>query len=185
MNGFDIAVVAVVALSTLFAFVRGVVREVIALAAWVVGFVAALAYAGPLAGDVRRGSTSRRWRSTSLAFALILIVVLVVGALVARLLSSVVRGVGLGFVDRFLGAVFGVVARGRCWSLIFALVAGLTDAAAARLVAECGAWAAAGGGGAGAEAVAAARRGPSGSIIRRRGSAARRSGRHRGADGES
>ena len=37
-------------LSTLFAFARGVVREVIALAAWVAGFVAAIAYAGSVAG---------------------------------------------------------------------------------------------------------------------------------------
>ena len=41
MNGFDIALIAVVALSTLFAFARGVVRELIALATWVIGIVAA------------------------------------------------------------------------------------------------------------------------------------------------
>ena len=38
MNGFDFALIAIVALSTLFAFARGVVREVIALATWAVAY---------------------------------------------------------------------------------------------------------------------------------------------------
>ena len=50
MNGFDLALVAVVGLSALFAFVRGVIREVVALATWVIGLVVAIAYAGTLAG---------------------------------------------------------------------------------------------------------------------------------------
>jgi hypothetical protein len=37
MNAFDVAIVAVIALSALFAFARGIIREVIALGAWVVG----------------------------------------------------------------------------------------------------------------------------------------------------
>ena len=48
MNVFDIALVAVVGLSALFAFARGIIREVIALATWVIGFIAAIAYAGTL-----------------------------------------------------------------------------------------------------------------------------------------
>ena len=50
MNGFDLAIVAVVLLSALFAFVRGIIREMIALATWVVGLIAAIAYAGPVSG---------------------------------------------------------------------------------------------------------------------------------------
>ena len=47
------------------------------------------------------------------------------GALIAWPLSSVIRKAGLGFVDRFLGAVFGV-ARGAVLITAFVLVAGLT-----------------------------------------------------------
>jgi len=46
MNGFDIAIVAVIVLSALFAFARGIVREMLALATWVLGFVLAIAYSG-------------------------------------------------------------------------------------------------------------------------------------------
>jgi membrane protein required for colicin V production len=60
-----------------------------------------------------------------LAFTLILLAVLVVGAIVARMLSRVVRAIGLGFVDRSLGAVFGL-ARGVLVLVVFALIAGVT-----------------------------------------------------------
>ena len=43
----------------------------------------------------------------------------------ARTLSSAVKAIGLGFVDRLLGAVFGA-ARGLAVVVLFALVAGVT-----------------------------------------------------------
>ena len=124
MNAFDLALVAVVLLSALFAFVRGIVREVIALATWIAGFVAAIAYAGPLAGVFAWLDLSPVAKHV-LAFTLILLMVLIVGALFARTLSNVIRAIGLGFVDRFLGALFGV-ARGLLVVVVFALVAGVT-----------------------------------------------------------
>jgi membrane protein required for colicin V production len=125
MTSFDWAVVAIVGLSTLFAFLRGVIREVIALVAWVVGFVAALAFSPALGAalpDIAGHPTIRYL----IAFALILVGTLIVGALAAWALSRVIRAIGLGFVDRFLGAVFGF-ARGLVVVLAVAVVAGLTS----------------------------------------------------------
>jgi membrane protein required for colicin V production len=124
MTGFDIALVAVVALSALFAFVRGFIREVIALATWVVGFVLAIAYAGWLAGMFAWLDIAPAAKHV-LAFAAILVIVLIVGALLSRTLGGVIRAVGLGFVDRMLGAAFGV-ARGLVVVVAFVLVAGVT-----------------------------------------------------------
>ena len=124
MNAFDLTLIAIVTLSTLFAFARGVVREVMALATWVVGLVVAFAYAAALAALFTRLDISVAARHV-LAFALILIAVLVAGAILARTLSGAVKAIGLGFVDRLLGAVFGV-ARGVAVVVLFALVAGLT-----------------------------------------------------------
>ncbi|HET7032155.1 MAG TPA: CvpA family protein [Casimicrobiaceae bacterium] len=124
MNGFDIALIAIVALSTLFAFARGIVRELIALATWFVALVAAFAYVGPVAGWFSGLDMSPAAKHV-LAFSLILIGVLVAGALLARTLSGVVKAIGLGFVDRLLGAVFGA-ARGLAVVVLFALVAGVT-----------------------------------------------------------
>lgn len=124
MSYFDLIVAAVIVLSTIFAYVRGVVRELVAIASWVVGVVAALQYSGPVATVFESFDIPPAARHV-LAFALILIVALIVGAILARLLRNVVRGIGLGFVDRLLGAVFGVL-RGVLLVVIFALIAGLT-----------------------------------------------------------
>ena len=124
MNGLDLALIAVVALSTLFAFARGIVRELISLATWFVALVAAFAYAGPVAGWFSGLDMSPAAKHI-LAFSLILFAVLVGGAILARMLSGVVKAIGLGFVDRLLGAVFGA-ARGIAVVVLFALVAGLT-----------------------------------------------------------
>jgi len=124
MNGFDLAMVAVVAASALFAYVRGVIRELIALATWVVGVVAAIEFAGALAGMFPELDVAPVVKQ-AFAFAAILLAVMIIGAVVARLLSGVVRAIGLGFVDRMLGAAFGV-ARGLLVIVVFALIAGLT-----------------------------------------------------------
>jgi len=124
MNGFDLALIAVVGLSTLFAFARGVVRELIALATWVVGLVASFVYAGTVAGWFSRLEATPTTKHV-LAFGLILIAVMIVGALVARALSSVVKAIGLALVDRIMGAVFGLL-RGVAIVVLFALIAGVT-----------------------------------------------------------
>jgi membrane protein required for colicin V production len=125
MNGFDWTVIGVVGLSILLAFFRGVSRELIALVSWVAGFVAAVTLS-PLLGGILPEFGGNPVLRYLVAFAVILIGCLVLGALVAWPVSSVIRKSGLGFVDRFLGGVFGV-ARGVLVVLAFALVAGLTD----------------------------------------------------------
>jgi membrane protein required for colicin V production len=124
MPYFDMIVLAVIVLSTLFAYVRGVVRELLAIVSWIVGLVVALHYSDPAAALFSGFDISPVARHV-LAFALILLVVLVAGGIIAQLLKSVVHRIGLGFVDRFLGAVFGVL-RGALLVVIFALIAGLT-----------------------------------------------------------
>jgi membrane protein required for colicin V production len=125
MNGFDLVLLAVIVLSTLFAFARGVVRELIALAAWIAGFVAAIEYAEPVAGLFSWLHATPAAQHV-LAFVLILFVVVIAGALIARALSGTVKAIGLGFVDRLLGAAFGL-ARGILLVVAFALVAGVTS----------------------------------------------------------
>ena len=124
MTALDLVVIALIALSILFAYFRGMVREVVALAAWIVGLVAAFRYMEPVATIFSGLDVAPPVRHV-LAFALIVVLFLIAGALVAGLLRSAVRAIGLGFVDRFLGAVFGL-ARGALLAVLFALVAGLT-----------------------------------------------------------
>lgn len=124
MTAFDFIVIGIIGLSTLFAFARGFVRVVISLAAWIVALVAAFQYADTLVAWLPALGGAPRVRYIA-AFVLIVVVVLLVGALLGWLLSRLVRAVGLGFVDRTLGAVLGL-ARGLLIVVIGVLIAGLT-----------------------------------------------------------
>ena len=124
MTTFDWVVVAVIGLSTLLAFVRGVVRELIAVVAWVLGFVGAIAFT-PVLGAMLPAIPGYPGVPYLVAFALIVIGALLLGALIAWPLTKAVRAAGLGFVDRFLGSIFGLV-RGAALMLAFVIVAGLT-----------------------------------------------------------
>ena len=125
MTSLDWCVIVVMALSTLLAFFRGFTREFIALVTWIVGVAAAIVFSPTVASWLPDFGLNEAVRYI-VAFASILVAALLAGALVAWPLGSVIRKSGLGFVDRFLGAIFGV-ARGALLVVGFALVAGLTS----------------------------------------------------------
>jgi membrane protein required for colicin V production len=121
VTGFDYAVLIILGISMLLGFWRGIVGEVLALAAWVVGFLAARAWAEPV-GRLLSGEPALRY---GLGFVLVLVGVLVVFALGRLLMRLLLKAVGLGLLDRILGAVFGVV-RGAMVVFVVVLLAGLT-----------------------------------------------------------
>ena len=120
MTAFDFVVLAIVGLSTLFAFWHGFTRMIASLAAWVVGVLAAIHFSGvvgTLLPDFGESPVTRY----VVAFAIILVGVLLFGFLVSRL----VQAAGLGFVDRLLGSV-AAFARGILIAVLLLLLAGLT-----------------------------------------------------------
>lgn len=124
MTAFDFLVIGVVGLSTVFAFWRGFVRVAVSLIAWVVAVVAALYYSsavGAMLPQFGGGPTARYVEG----FALILVGVLIVGALAGWVLARLIRAIGLGFIDRILGALLGI-ARGVLIVVVGVLLAGLT-----------------------------------------------------------
>ena len=124
MTVFDYAVLAIVAASILLGAWRGLVSEVLALAAWVAALLAGRALApemAPLFGDWLKEPALQY----AAAFAVIVVAVLMAVALTRLALSKLLRAIGLGPLDRFFGAVFGV-ARGVIVVLLCVLVGGLT-----------------------------------------------------------
>src|ERR1700694_2528359 len=123
MRPFDLIVIGIVALSTVFAFWRGLIRVAMSLVALIAAVLAAVQFSPAVAAMLPAlGDPVTRYVA---AFALIFIVVALVGALLGWVLSRAIRAIGLGFVDRLLGAVFGV-ARGVLIVVIAVLLAGLT-----------------------------------------------------------
>jgi len=127
MSSLDLAIVAIVAISALLAFARGIVRSLFGLLAWVVGFVAAFALAPSLAAAFSP-SGEHPVLPYAIAFVVVFVVVLVLGALVAWPLRTIIHKAGLGFVDRGLGFAFGI-ARGLVVVLAFVLVGGIVGLA--------------------------------------------------------
>lgn len=124
MTLFDLVVIAIVVLSALFALTRGLVREVISLVAWVAALIVAFSFAGPLSGHFETVKSNPVLVQV-LAFSALFIGVLIVGGLIAAVISGAVRAIGLGWLDRLLGMLFGVV-RGVVLVVIGVLLAGLT-----------------------------------------------------------
>ncbi|MEO9685231.1 MAG: CvpA family protein [Tateyamaria sp.] len=120
MDGFtliDGVVAVVIILSALLAYGRGIVREVMAIAAWIVAAILAFLFAPrveplvreiPVIGDFLADSCEL---SVIGAFALVFAVVLIVVSLFTPLFSSLVQRSALGGIDQGLGFLFGV-ARG-------------------------------------------------------------------------
>lgn len=108
MNGADYLILGVLAFSILLGLFRGFLRESIALLAWLGGLWLAWRYASliePLFRDALEQPAS-----TWAARAVIVIAVLIVGWLLAAILSYFLRHSALSItVDRVLGMFFGVV----------------------------------------------------------------------------
>ena len=123
MTEFDYAVVGIIAASVLLGWWRGVVSEALALAAWIVAFLVAQWGAVYLLPWVPE-RTSPELRLI-VAWGASFLLVLLLFALVRIGLSLLLKAVGLGWLDRLLGACFGV-ARGVLVVLALVLVCGLT-----------------------------------------------------------
>ena len=124
MTLFDYAVLAITGFSVFLGTLRGLVREVIALAGWVVAFVVAGAYGGEVAPLLARQIPDESWRALAAVVA-VFFVVLILMSVIAMLTSRLIKSAGLGVEDRLLGGMFGL-ARGLLVVVTLMLLAGLT-----------------------------------------------------------
>lgn len=136
MTWIDVLIVVVLVLSALLSLFRGFLKEFISLLSWVAAIWLAIDHSDRLAAllpaslDQARLSLGETGLAVSnlrvgLAFVLIVITVLVLGAVLNHLIAMFVTRGGLSLVDRSLGMIFGVM-RGAAIVVILVLAAGLT-----------------------------------------------------------
>ena len=123
MTWVDVAVLAVLAVSALLAFLRGLVREVLGLAAWV-GAIFAGVWALP-----RVRPQFEQWLGRSpwidpIAFSVVFIIALIVLMLISGWISGLVRASPISGLDRTLGLVFGLL-RGAALCVLAYIFAGM------------------------------------------------------------
>jgi membrane protein required for colicin V production len=110
MSPVDAGILGIVAFSGFFGLIRGVVREILGLAALVIGLLLAVTFypeaARPLGGWIHDSLLAQ-----AAAFFGIWLLAWIVFALVEALLRRIIRRLRLGWIDRLAGLVFGL-ARG-------------------------------------------------------------------------
>jgi membrane protein required for colicin V production len=124
MTVFDYAVLAIVGLSVLLSLMRGLMREVLALASWVTAFFVAKFYTLQLAPLLPAAIPNQSLKLLA-AFVILFLGTLLIASLLSIALSEIIKKIGLGWLDRWLGAVFGL-ARGVLIAGILVLLGGLT-----------------------------------------------------------
>lgn len=109
-NWADWTIVAIVGVSCVFSLLRGFVKEALSLVGWILAVFVAVAF------HERLAEVFARWIETPslrllLAFATLFFITLLIGAIINKLVATLIAASGLGGIDRLLGMVFGV-ARG-------------------------------------------------------------------------
>lgn len=109
-NQVDIVILIITILSSAFGLWRGLVKEVLSLLTWIAALLVARVYSEPLAG-LMTGLIENDGIRYVTAFALLFVVVMMLGTFLNFLMAKLLTFTGLKFADRLFGAVFGV-ARG-------------------------------------------------------------------------
>jgi len=108
MTMFDIAVIAVLAVSGVLAFARGFVHEVLSIVGWV-GAIFATMYATPLLKPFMLQVIEDEFFASLALGVIIFISTLVILSMLTKSISRKVKDSALGALDRALGLLFGFV----------------------------------------------------------------------------
>ena len=121
MNPFDIVVIILIALSGLFAFARGFVKEALSVGAWVGAGLAAL-YALPYSRPIAERFLTKGMISDVAAGLAVFVTVLIVLSLMGSAIARRVKDSALSAIDRSLGLLFGLLRGAILACLLFIVV---------------------------------------------------------------
>jgi membrane protein required for colicin V production len=127
LTWLDWAFVTVLAVTSIAGLMRGLIREALGLAAWVIALLAARLLAQPVA-DLLAGLIDNADGRLVLAFVLVIFAVVLLCGIVIRLVHAAVEWVGMGLFNRVMGAAFGG-AKGAAILVLVTIVIGLTPLA--------------------------------------------------------
>ncbi|MDI5921809.1 CvpA family protein [Halomonas sp. LR5S13] len=107
LTWIDWLFVAVLVVTGLTGFLRGLIREALGLAAWIIALMAARLLAEPVA-DLLSGVIDNPDGRLVLAFVLVIFAVILLCGIVIRMVHAAVEWVGMGLLNRVTGAAFGM-----------------------------------------------------------------------------
>jgi membrane protein required for colicin V production len=118
MTYFDILFTGILLISTISALFKGLVREIISLAAIILGFILAVFYY-PLPAAKLLEFCRTESIANLLGFLLIFLGCILLGAIATFIVNRFVKAASLKWADRLMGAIFGLV---RGWVISSILV---------------------------------------------------------------
>jgi len=125
MTIFDYIVLIIIGLSVILSVMRGMIREVLAIVGLVAAFYVGVTYTNQVLPMMPVDIPSDALRVLA-AFLVLFLATLLLATLLGIALSAIFKKAGLGWLNRFLGALFGV-ARGLLIVCVIVFLAGLTD----------------------------------------------------------
>ena len=125
MTIFDYAVLVIVGLSIVISMMRGLLAEVLSIMGWFAAFFVARTYASQLAPLMPTEIPTETLRILA-SFITLFVATFLVTSLLAIALTSIFKKIGLGWLNRLLGGLFGF-ARGMLIVCIIVFLAGLTQ----------------------------------------------------------
>ncbi len=108
MTGFDIIVLFIVAVAAIGGFLRGLVQEVLSLAAWILAAFSVYYLHGDLT-EILRDYYDAEPATSILSFTILMLIPYAAMKLIAGNIGEASRGSFLGPIDRVLGFGFGAV----------------------------------------------------------------------------
>lgn len=124
MSWLDLVIIGIILISALISLVRGFVKESISLVSWILAGFIAFRYFSALAELLLPYVESPTVR-TGVAFSVLFVSTLIVGAIINFMASQMVSKTGLSGTDKTLGMVLGA-ARGVLIVTLIVLLASLT-----------------------------------------------------------
>lgn len=125
MSSIDYFILAILAFSAILGFIRGLIKELMSLLAYVAAGAAALWWGPTMASWISHLIETSLLRS-AIAYGLVFMVTLLSVGVVNLSLGAMITATGLGPADHGLGMVFGII-RGALFVLIMVLLAGYTQ----------------------------------------------------------
>jgi membrane protein required for colicin V production len=121
MTSVDVMLLAVMILSALIAFIRGLVREVLSIGAWLGAAVVSMTFLPTIRPLISPYMPSPEWTDPA-GYIILFLLALIIFSLIAKTIGGAVRASAIGGIDRTLGLLFGL-ARGAVLAIVVYIVA--------------------------------------------------------------
>jgi membrane protein required for colicin V production len=125
MTSFDYAVLLIIGISIVVSMMRGAVRELLAIAGWLAAIYIAKTYSTQLLPLLPADIPTEPLKLLA-ANVILFLGVLLISSLLCIALSSLIKKIGLNWLNRGIGAVFGFT-RGLLIVCVLVFLAGLTS----------------------------------------------------------